>query len=86
MPERYKLIKHMEAEYYTTPAGDLAAIAIFPDDRARLSIRLPNGKTVFSQEYKTRRGAILAMTRRFGKCRFESMMQAYKRDDSESKR
>ena len=73
-----KLIRKTFTEYYTAANGDHASITVRPDDSAALIVCSPvNNTLVFRQEYKTRRGALIAMHKKFGKCKFLHMTATF---------
>lgn len=73
-----KLIRSDLTEYYTATNGDHVSITVHPDDSATLIVCAPvNNKVVFRQEYKTRRGALIAMHRKSGKCVFNCMTSTF---------
>lgn len=73
-----KLIRSALTEYYTAPNGDHVSITVHPDDSAVLIVCSPvNNKVIFRQEYKTRRGAVIALHRNNGKCEFHHMTSTF---------
>ena len=77
----FKIIRTAITEYYTAENRDHVSITVRPDDSATLIICRPvNNKPAFQQTYKTRRGALIAMHRKCGKCEFNSMTQTYRKD------
>lgn len=73
-----KLIRSSLTEYYTAPNGDRVSITVFPDDSATMIVCAPvNNAEVFRQKYKTRRGALIAMHRKCGKCEFNHMTSTF---------
>ena len=70
----FKIKRASISEYYTAENGDHLSITIKPDDSAVLIACKPvNNKLYFRKEYKTRKGAVVAMGKRFGKCDFNCM-------------
>ena len=73
-----KLNRSSLTEYYTAPNGDHVSITVHPDDSATLIVCAPvNNKLVFKKEYKTRRGALIAMHKNCGKCKFLHMTATF---------
>jgi hypothetical protein len=60
-------------EYYQTPAGETAIIRLIPAGTAELIVRKESGETTFKQAYYSRKGAVIAMGRKFGRCKFLTM-------------
>lgn len=50
-------------ELYRDFYGGHATIRVFKNGSARLTIRTPHGSIVKAGDYKTRRGALIAMSR-----------------------
>ena len=65
--------KKERKEYYHTPAGETAIIRLIPDDTAELIVRKDSGETTFKQAYNSRKGAVIAMGRKFGRCKVLTM-------------
>lgn len=67
-------IRKKEAkEYYITPTGETAIIRLIPDGTAELIVRTESGETTFKQAYNRRKGAVIAMGKKFGHCKFLTM-------------
>ena len=60
-------------EYYQTPGGATAIIRLIPDGTAELTVRKDSLETTFKQAYNSRKGAVIAMGRKFGRCKFLTM-------------
>jgi hypothetical protein len=71
--KRITIRKKERKEYYQTPAGETAIIRLIPDDTAELIVRKDSGETTFKQAYNSRKGAVIAMGRKFGRCKFLTM-------------
>ena len=65
--------KKERKEYYQTPSGETAIIRLIPDDTAELIIRKESGEETLIKAYNSRKGAVVAMGRRFGHCKFLAM-------------
>jgi len=77
----FKIIRTATTEYYTAANGDHVSITVHPDYSATLIICRPvNNQLDFQQKYKTRRGALIAMHRKCGKCKFNSMTQTFRKE------
>ena len=68
-----KLQRKSIEEHYTAPNGKTTVITLLPDGSATLTAHM-DGKEIFSKQYPSRRGAVAAMGRRFGRCRFSHMI------------
>lgn len=71
-------------EYYQTPCKKTAVVSQLPNDRSILTVR-DNGVDVFKQEYSSRKGAVIAMGRRFGKCKFHHMTSVFETSEERFK-
>lgn len=69
-----KIKKKERKEYYLTPAGNVAIIRLIPDDTAELMLRDDSGQVTFIRAYNSRKGAVIAMGRLFGRCHFHHMV------------
>lgn len=79
----FKIIRSSITEYYTAENGDHVSITISPDDSATLIICRPvNNKLAFQQTYKTRRGALIAMHKKCGKCDFNYMTNTFRKENT----
>ena len=76
-----KIIRKQIVEYYTAENGDHVSITITPDDAACLIVCHPvNNEMYFKQDYKSRRGALVAMHRKCGKCKFNFMTETFRKE------
>ena len=82
MNYRFKITRSQLSEYYRAPNGDHVAITVFPN-RSVLAVCAPvNNELRFHAEYKNRRAALIAMTRRCGRCEFVCMTETYVKDST----
>ena len=57
-------------EAYVSPGGERVYVEFFPSGDVKVSAYNDEGYSVFSGVYRSRSGAMIALTRRFGKCEF----------------
>ena len=69
-----KIRKKERNEYYLTPSGNVVIVRLIPDDTAELMLRDDSGQVSFRRAYNSRKGAVIAMGRLFGHCRFHHMV------------
>lgn len=78
----FKLIRSSITEYYTAANGDHVSITVHPDDTATLIICRPvDNRLDVQKTFKTRRGALIAMHRKCGKCEFNSMTSTFRKGE-----
>lgn len=67
-----KIEKIQLDQYYRTPCCRTAVITQYPDGSADLAV-YDIGVKVFEQRYDSRKGALIAMEKRYGQCKFSHM-------------
>ena len=63
-------------EYYITPEDGTASIKITPDGSASLAVINRDLVKVHEREYKSRKGAMIALSRLFGHCEYATMVDS----------
>lgn len=69
----FQIQKKRIDEYWETPCRKTAVVSQLPSNKAILAV-YDNGEELFRHEYDSRKGAVIAMSKRYGKCKFHHMV------------
>lgn len=67
-------------ERYSTPSGGSASVALHPDNTALLTVKDATGAVITEKRYSSRKGAVIAMGRLCGRCKFIIMEQTIRKE------